>query len=482
MVEFRKIASFRSIDEFRAYAGAVGADLPIPEASEALDPSPYKVPFRYTSGITGKTTELTNRWAVLPMEGWDCLADGAPSGTARRRWLRFAESGASLIFGCEAAAVMKEGKANTRQMTITPQTYEAIGALREEMVARHVSLFGDRPMVGLQLTHSGRFSKPNDDARLESRTAYEHPYLDPKFHCTPKNVLSDGEVEAIVEKFREAARLAYEAGFDFVDIKCAHGYLGHEFLSAHTRPGKYGGPFENRTRFFREIVEGIKQDVPGIDIAMRLSLGDMIPFAKGPDGVGEPTARHTSENPYLFAFGGDGTGLGFDFTEPAALVRLAHSLGIRMICATLGSPYYVPHIQRPAAFAVSDGYRPPEDPLLGAARQICAVRTMKSLCPECAFIASGMTYLQEYLPAVGGELLREEGADFVGIGRMVLSYPEICADSLAGKQLDRQKICRTFGDCTNAPRAGLISGCFPLDPFYKAHRDGTRLKEIKKRN
>ena len=481
MVEFRKIASFRSIDEFRAYVHAIGAEIPVPETNETFDPSPFKVPFQYTSGITGKTTTLANRWAILPMEGWDCLSNGAPSETARRRWLRFAESGAGLIFGCEAAAVMREGKANTRQMTITRETAEAIGRLRDEMVSRHQSLYGDRPMVGLQLTHSGRFSKPNNDARLESRTAYEHPYLDPKFHCTAKNVLSDGEVEAIIEKFHEAARLAYEAGFDFVDIKCAHGYLGHEFLSAHTRPGKYGGSFENRTRFFREIVEGIKKGVPELDIAVRLSLGDMIPFAKGADGIGEPVARHTPDHPYIHAFGGDGTGLGFDFTEPAALVGLAYSLGIRMICATLGSPYYVPHIQRPAAYAVSDGYRPPEDPLLGAARQIRAVQTMKSLCPKTVFIASGMTYLQEYLPAIGGEVLRTGGADFIGIGRMVLAYPEICADTLAGKKPDRHRICRTFGDCTNAPRAGLISGCFPLDPFYKVHQDGLKLKEIKKR-
>ncbi len=480
MVEFRKIASFRSLEDFRDYVNAVGAGIPVPDAAAAA-PSSFKEPFHYTSGITGRTTTLANRWAILPMEGWDCLPDGAPSGTARRRWLRFAESGASLIFGCEAAAVMKEGKANTRQMTITRETFEAIGTLREEMVKRHTSLYGGRPMVGLQLTHSGRFSKPNDDTRLESRTAYRHPYLDEKFHCTEKNLLSDGEVEGIIEKFHKAARLAQEAGFDFVDIKCAHGYLGHEFLSAHTRPGKYGGPFENRTRFFREIVEGIKKEAPGLDIAVRLSLGDMIPFQKGAGGTGEPAARPTNENPYRFAFGGDGTGLGFDFTEPAAFVKMAYALGIRIICATLGSPYYVPHIQRPAAFAVSDGYLPPEDPLLGAARQIHAVQAMKTLCPETVFIASGMTYLQEFLPTVGGELLRTGGADFIGIGRMTLSYPEICADSMAGKPLDRQKICRTFGDCTNAPRAGLVSGCFPLDPFYKVHPDGERLKQIKKR-
>ena len=480
MIEFRKIASFQSPAELRARLKEIGAEIPIPDAPAAE--SPFKVPFQYNSGITGQSREIPNRWAILPMEGWDCLPSGAPSASARRRWLRFAESGAKLIFGCEAAAVMKEGKANTRQMTLTRETVGPIGELRAEMVQRHQDLFGDPPMVGLQLTHSGRFSKPNSDAKLESRTAYEHPYLDPKFGCSAQNVLSDGEVEGIIGKFHEAAQLAREAGFDFVDIKCAHGYLGHEFLSAHTRPGKYGGSFENRTRFFREIIEGIKTGTPGLDIAVRLSLGDMIPFAKGPDGTGEPVARHTAENPYRFAFGGDGTGLGFDPAEPIAFIKMAQELGIRLICATLGSPYYVPHIQRPAAYAVSDGYLPPEDPLVGAARQIQAVRTVKAACTGIAFITSGMTYLQEYLPLAGEGILAAGDADFIGIGRMALCYPTLCADALAGRPLDRHKICRTFGDCTNAPRAGLVSGCFPLDPYYKTHKDAQKLKALKKRS
>ena len=480
MIEFRKIASFKSPAELRARLAEIGADIPIPDAPAAE--SPFKVPFQYQSTITGRSREIPNRWAILPMEGWDCLPSGAPSASARRRWLRFAESGAKLIFGCEAAAVMKEGKANTRQMTLTPETVGPIGDLRAEMVRRHQDLFGDPPMVGLQLTHSGRFSKPNSDAKLESRTAYQHPYLDPKFGCSAQNVLSDGEVEGIIEKFHEAAHLAREAGFDFVDIKCAHGYLGHEFLSAHTRPGKYGGSFENRTRFFREIVEGIKSQTPDLDIAVRLSLGDMIPFAKGPDGTGEPVARHTAENPYLFAFGGDGTGLGLDPAEPIAFVKMARELGIRLVCATLGSPYYVPHIQRPAAYAVSDGYLPPEDPLAGAARQIRAVRAVKAACPGMAFVTSGMTYLQEYLPLAGEGILAAGDADFIGIGRMALCYPTLCADALAGRPLDRHKICRTFGDCTNAPRAGLVSGCFPLDPYYKTHEDAQKLKELKKKS
>ncbi|MBQ1338625.1 MAG: NADH:flavin oxidoreductase, partial [Thermoguttaceae bacterium] len=160
-------------------------------------------------------------------------------------------------------------------MTITKETVGEIAKLREETVARARDRFGSDhiPYIGLQLTHSGRFVKAPDDKKLNSHTAYEHPLLDKKFHCGPENVLTDAEVEEIVACFLEAGKLAQEAGFDFVDVKCAHGYLGHEFLTAYDRPGKYGGSFENRTRFFREIVEGIKKSAPALDIGVRLSLG-----------------------------------------------------------------------------------------------------------------------------------------------------------------------------------------------------------------
>ena len=227
--------------------------------------------------------------------------------------------------------------------------------------------------------------------------------------------------------------------------------------------------------FFREIVEGIKKNVPGLDISVRLSLFDFVPYMKGDDGIGVPM----DSGPYKYAFGGDGTGLGYDLTETVKFIELAKSLGIEMICTTVGSPYYNPHIQRPAFYPVSDGYLPPEDPLIGVARQIGAVAEVKRRFPEIAFIGSGYTYLQEWLPNVGQYVIENNMADFIGIGRMVLSYPELCADVLAGKPLDRRLICRTFGDCTSAPRNGLVSGCFPLDHFYKERSEADELKKIK---
>jgi NADPH2 dehydrogenase len=270
--------------------------------------------------------------------------------------------------------------------------------------------------------------------------------------------------------------LAWKAGYAFVDVKHCHGYLGHELLSAIDRPGRYGGNLDNRTRFLREVVSGIRAEAPGLEVAVRVSAFDLIPFRPGPDGTGVPVA---TDAPYPYAFGGDGTGLGIDLGEPSEFLKLLESLGIELVCTTAGSPYYNPHIQRPAAFPPSDGYRPPEDPLVGVARQIAATAWLKGRHPRLTVVGSGYSYLQEWLPHVGQPVVRDGGADFIGLGRMVLSYPEMPADVLAGRPLARKRICRTFSECTTAPRNGIVSGCFPLDPFYKEHPDRARLTQIK---
>ncbi len=484
MADFKKCATFKEPAEFRAYLKRIGADFDLVDAPRIGNFSAFSKPYEYVSKINGKKCVFQNRWALLPMEGWDCLPSGAPGELARRRWLRFAESGASVFFGCEAVAVMNSAKANARQMTLNKDTVADIARLRKETVEKTKSIFGEdrAPYMGLQLTHSGRFVKTPDDKKLDSHTAYQNPYLDKKFHCGPENVLTDEQVEEVVAKFIEAGILAQEAGFDFVDVKCAHGYLAFEFLTAYDRPGKYGGSFENRTRFFREIVEGIKKNAPGLDIGTRLGLGDIRPFEKGPDGFGRPV--ECPDGLYPYAFNSDETGLDVDpeLKELLQFVGLLDELGISMICSTFGSPYYNPHSQRPAAYAVADGYMPPEEPLLGVARQIKTVRLLKEKRPDLFIIGSGYTYLQEFLPLVGEWALENGFVDAVGLGRSSLSYPSMPADYLAGRDIDKKKICRTFGDCTNAPRAGLVSGCYPLDDFYRKREEAGLLKEIKRLN
>jgi 2,4-dienoyl-CoA reductase-like NADH-dependent reductase (Old Yellow Enzyme family) len=186
--------------------------------------------------------------------------------------------------------------------------------------------------------------------------------------------------------------------------------------------------------------------------------------------------------PYEFGFGVDANDpLAIDLTEPIELMRMLVERGVAMINITCGSPYYCPHMQRPAIFPPIDGYQPPEDPLVGVWRQIDVVRQCKAALPGVPVVGSGYSYLQEFLPHVAQAAVRLGWTDFVGLGRMVLSYPELPADALAGRTLERKRICRTFSDCTTAPRSGLISGCYPLDPHYKTLPERQKLIEIKQR-
>ena len=190
-------------------------------------------------------------------------------------------------------------------------------------------------------------------------------------------------------------------------------------------------------------------------------------------GVAESTGT------YAYAFGGDGTGLGIDLTETHAFLDLCTELGIGLVSITAGSPYYNPHVQRPAYFPPSDGYQPPEDPLVGVARQLAVTAELTMAHPDLTIVGSGYSYLQDWLAHVGQAVVDDGGATMVGLGRMMLSYPELAADVLAGRPFESRLVCRTFSDCTTAPRNGLVSGCYPLDPFYKEHPQRVELTRAK---
>jgi 2,4-dienoyl-CoA reductase-like NADH-dependent reductase (Old Yellow Enzyme family) len=475
MANYRRIAQLRTAEKFRQHLEEIGVSLGFDEELESGPEAPLAQP----CVVNGRT--LTNRFAVLPMEGWDGTDDGYPSELTKRRWRHFGQSGAKLFFGGEAVAVRHDGRANPQQLMISDKHLSAIADLRQGLVDAHQERYGraDDLYIGLQLTHSGRFCRPEQDWALKPTVLYRHPFLDEKYQLPDDHpVMSDDEIRQLIDQFVQAAALVQKAGFDFVDLKHCHGYLGHEFLSAIDRDGPYGGSFENRTRFLREIVAGVRREAPGLDIGVRLSAFDWIPFRTGQDNVGEAEEWVNGRYPYAFGGGGDGTNI--DLTEPKAFLDLLLSLDIKLVCITGGSPYYTPHIQRPALFPPSDGYLPPEDPLAGVARQIAVTAELKKYRPELTFVGSGYSYLQDWLPNVAQHVIRTGQTDFVGLGRMILSYPEIVADILAGNPLQRKRICRTFSDCTTGPRNHLPSGCYPLDDFYKNRPEAELLAQAKK--
>ena len=421
------------------------------------------------------------------MEGWDGTRDGEPSDLTRRRWRRFGAGGAKLMWGGEAVAVRHDGRANPNQLLITPRTVAAIASLRGELVAAHRERFGSNAdgdlYIGLQLTHSGRYARPDVYDRPAPLAACTHPLLDRRFPAGVR-VLSDAELDTLVDDFAAAARLARDAGFRFVDVKACHGYLGHELLGARTRTGPYGGALENRTRFLQRVIAAIRAAAPGLEIGVRLSAFDTMPYRKrARDHVGEPETRppdaRTPDAMPGFGVAANDDDLDAALDEARGVLRLLDGLGVRWICVTGGSPYYNPHVQRPALFPPLDGYEPPEDPLRGVWRQIRATAILKREYPRMVLVGSAYSYLQEWLPHVAQHNVREGLCDFVGLGRIVLSYPDLPADVLSGAPLKRASFCRTFSDCTTGPRMGLASGCYPLDAFYAARPEAVRIRDAR---
>jgi 2,4-dienoyl-CoA reductase-like NADH-dependent reductase (Old Yellow Enzyme family) len=478
-----RLASLKGISRFQTHLDSLQLRIPCDAQLLSGPESPLAQPL-VRGGV-----RISNRIAIHPMEGWDGTPDGNPTDKTFRRWERFGASGAKLIWGGEAVAVCHQGRANPHQLLAARHTRAGLEKLRANLIAEHLRTAGsvDGLLVGLQLTHSGRYSRPNLEDRPEPRIVHHHPILDRRQRLPPDYpLLTDGEIGAIIEDFHRAGTMAWELGFDFVDIKHCHGYLAHELLSAHTREGQYGGSFENRTRFLREVVEGIRLAAPGLQIGVRLSAFDAVPFHADPHlstpgrpGPGIPDLD-ASQVPYCWGFGLDPENpLELDLREAAVFLSLLERLDIKLVNLTAGSPYYCPHIQRPALFPPSDGYLPPEDPLIGVARQMNAVRRLKQQFPNLIIVGSGYSYLQDFLPMVAQAAVREDWVDLIGLGRMALTYPELLHHVLEGRELERKRICRTFSDCTTAPRNGLPSGCYPLDGYYKESELAGDLRMIK---
>ncbi|GAB5403635.1 MAG: NADH:flavin oxidoreductase [Aureliella sp.] len=474
--KYPKIAQLRTVEKLQERLSQLGVSIPCDDKLlSAVDGSPLAQPLAF-GGM-----QISNRWCIHPMEGWDANRDGTPTDLTLRRWRRFGESGAKLIWGGEAAAVVPRGRANPNQTLGTTGNEAGLRQLLETLTAAHSEFDStDGLVVGLQLTHSGRFCKPNDHKKWEPLIAYHHPILDKKFGIAADDdsvVITDDDLERLIDAYVESAKLAQRIGFQFVDIKACHGYLLHELLSARTRPGKFGGDLDGRSRVLRTAIARVKEECPGLGIGVRMSLFDMLPFQKGQEH-GEPAEWNGADYPHGFGLDSKQP-LEMDLAEPIELVKLLVQEGVSTLNFSCGSPYYNPHIQRPAIFPPSDGYLPPEDPLVGVARQIRAVAMMKEAFPELAIVGSGYTYLQEFLPQVAQACVAMGLVDVVGLGRMVLSHPTMPRDSLAGNAPTRKLVCRTFSDCTTAPRNGIVSGCYPLDEHYKTMPERKQVQDFK---
>ena len=467
--------SYKNLAELQADVEVVGA------AHVRFEPDKQRVREALARPVRVGRFRIGNSIAIHPMEGCDGTIEGAPDELTWRRYRRFAEGGAKLIW-FEATAVCPEGRANTRQLMLAPETRDEFARLLDEVRRLHRQAYGgaDDLLIPLQLTHSGRYSHPR---RI---IAVHNPAVDRKTGV-PEDypVISDEELERLEDIYTDAAGLALEAGFDAIDIKVTHGYLLSELIGAKTRAGRYGGSLENRTRFIRNVIGKIRSAYGNrLMLCMRLGCYEGVPYVRDPQtGKGVPLPYPL---PYQWGFGVDPNDpLREDLTEVKQAVAWFREWGIELLNVSMGSPYFNPHVGRPFERPDEGNYEQPEHPLLGVDRHFRIAGELQRAFPDLPMVGTGYSWLQKYAINAGARNIEDGNIRIMGIGRGALAYPDFARDALEKGELDERRVCKTLTYCTflmrqkNHPLGQFPTGCPPFDkevygPIMKEAREAKR--------
>lgn len=423
---------YRSLEELMQERDRMQLDIPLSQNMNVL---------KQAFTVAGK--QLPNALAIQPMEGCDGTAEGSPGERTIRRYERFAKSGAALIW-MEATAIVEKGRANPNQLWIRRENLDNFKRFTEKIKEDCRKENGFEPLLIMQATHSGRYSRPGKTP--EPVIAYNNPLFEKNQALPESCIISDDELKQLEEQFAESAVLAEEAGFDGIDIKCCHRYLCSELLSAYTREGEFGGSFENRTRLLRN---GMKYaaDATGREfmVTSRLNVYDGFPY------------------PYGWGVGKEG-GTEPDLTEPLELIRQLRLMqDLDLLDITIGNPYVNPHVNRPYDHGP---YTPEEHPLEGIARMVHCVGTVQKTFPDLCVISSGMSYLRAFSANQAAGMVEQGYCRMAGFGREAFAYPDFIHDLLQKGSMDPAKCCVSCSKCTELMRMGQGTGCVIRDPMY----------------
>jgi len=363
------------------------------------------------------------------MEGADGTFDGTPDELTFRRYRRFAEGGAGLIW-IEAVAVVNEGRANPRHLYINKNNVDVFARLVSDIRETAMRVHGINPVLILQATHAGRYSKPYGTERIPV-IARNNPIFEGDVPLPQEFIISDDGLKQLEDDFVQGSVLTHKAGFDGVDIKACHGYLISELLASHTRPGLYGGSFDNRTRFMRNIFEGARAAVPkDFMVISRMNIYDAYPY---PYGFGVAEGRDIEP----------------DLSEA---IKLLEILKPELINITMGNPYQNSHVNRPGDME-------------GVERMYTLTKEIQTKFPEMAVVGSGVSFLKERSGELAAGYVESGVCKIVGWGRMSFAYPNFARDMLAG-EFDKKQTCVCCAGCTKLMRAGQSTGCAIRDGIY----------------
>lgn len=441
---------YKSLEEVQAKAAELGLSLPFAADTSAL-----------TKPLTVRNITFPNRMGIAPMEGADSTPDGAPSEYTLRRYVNEAIGGSAVIW-FEAISIVEEGRSSKTQLLLTRETLDAYKAFTAAIKEAGLKTNGFAPYLIMQANHSGRYSNP--DNKPAPMIAYRHPELEQYRAADDSCIVTDDYLKALEEKFGEAALLAKEAGFDAVDIKSCHGYLLAELSSAYTRPGEYGGSFENRTRLLRNGILAAKAcEDSSFMVTCRLGIYDGYAY------------------PYGFGVSPE-SGLTPDLTEPIRLVRELHdTYGLNMVNLTMGNPYATTHVTRPFD---KGKYQPDEHPFIGLDRMIHGIGTVKKAVPEMTVFASAPSYLRRYADLYSAGAIEQGLCDGMLFGRMAFADPDFANEIIRDGRINPKRVCMTCGGCGDLIRAHKPTGCVIRDPetFMPFFREFQEIKKTQPAN
>lgn len=429
---------YKTLEDVKAKAAELGLTLPFAEDTHAL-----------ATPLTVRNILFPNRMGIAPMEGADSLPDGSPSDYTTRRYAKEAVGGAAIIW-FEAISIAEEGRSSQTQLLLTKDNLAAYQKLTAAVKEAGMKANGYAPYLILQANHSGRYSNP--DNKPAPMIAYRHPELEQYRIADDSCIVSDDYLKGLEQKFGEAAALAKQAGFDAVDIKSCHGYLLAELSSAYTRPGPYGGSYENRTRLLKNAILAAKPyEDDSFMVTARLGIYDGYAY------------------PYGFGVS-EGSGLTPDLTEPIRLVAELHrDYGLDLIDLTMGNPYATTHVTRPFD---AGKYPPDEHPFEGLARMIHGIGAVKKAVPGIAVLGSAPTYLRQFADLYAAGAVEQGLCDGMLFGRMAFADPDFANEILHTGRIDPGRVCLTCGKCGDLIRAHKPTGCVVRDsktfmPFYR---------------
>lgn len=399
-----------------------------------------------------------NRLCVNPMEGGDADADGGPSTLTFRRYKRYAEGGAGIIW-VEATAVTEGGKGRPRQLHLNEESVESFSQLVDliKKSSRFANVEPGGPVAVIQLTHSGRQSAPR--GRPEPVIARHSDLLEDNSNLSRDYpVISDAELGELKQDFVRAAGLAARAGFDAVDVKACHGYLLHELLTAYeSRNSRYRGEFTRRTKFLLDVLEEIKKEFPKITLASRLDLYDNIPY---PDGWG--VSRDGGIEP--------------DLTEPKRLLSTMEKSGLKMVNVAFGNGYYDPFLERPYDRSTAGGDTPQYSPLEAISTNLKLTAEIGESFPHLFKVGGGISWLREFSPYVAAAMRGGGWVDGIGLARIALANPDFANELYREGELQGDRLCVTCSCCTQMLEDYVEAGCpvYDGDMYRETYLKGRR--------